>query len=266
MKPISVIIPSYKPGDYLFECLNSLAAQTLEREQFEVWVVLNGCKEPFHSEISTFLSTLPPDFDVHLLQTDTPGVSNARNLGMDAATGDFLCFIDDDDWVSQNFLEAMLAIAKKTVIVNANILTINPESGETLTDILYNYEQFNGKEQTSLLRIRRILSSACFKLIPRDIIGNRRFNTRYALGEDALFMASLTDRIHSVRLTPPDVIYYRRARTNSAARKRRSIYDRAKNCFSLYGSYLAIYCSNPFRYNLLFFLNRLAAVSKWWFR
>lgn len=266
MKSISVIIPSYKPGDYLQECLNSLVHQTIGHEQFEVWVVLNGCKEPYLSDINAFLTTLPADFNVHLLQTDAPGVSNARNLGIEAATGEYATFIDDDDWVSPNFLEKLWALADPSVVVNANILSVNIAKGETTKDPLYDYDQFMGHEQTSMMRVRRLLSSACFKLIPMKMIGKRRFDTNYALGEDALFMASLTDRIRTVRFTSPDAIYYRRIRQGSAMRHHRTLRQRAVNCFGLYRSYLGIYLSDPLHYNLIFFLNRLAAVSKWWFR
>ena len=266
MKAISVIIPSYKPGDYLKECLNSLVSQTFGHNQFEVWVVLNGCKEPYLSDINAFLTTLPADFDIHLLQTDAPGVSNARNLGLEAATGDFVTFIDDDDWVSPNFLEELYAYADPMAVVNANILSVDIAKGKTTKDPLYDYDQFLGREQTSMMRVRRLLSSACFKLIPMNMIGKRRFNTSFALGEDALFMASLTDRIRVVRFTPQDAVYYRRIRQGSAMRHHRTLRQRAENCFGLYGSYLGIYLSNPLHYNLIFFLNRLAAVSKWWFR
>ena len=266
MKPVSVIIPSYKPGEYIRQCLGSLAAQTLGREKFEVWVVLNGCREPYFSDIKAYLTTLPPDFDAHLLQTDAAGVSNARNLGLEAATGAYVCFIDDDDWVSPTFLAELYAKADAEAVVCANILSVNVLKGETVKDPLYDYDRFMEAEQTSMLRVRRLLSSACFKLIPRTVIGERRFDTGFALGEDALFMASLTDRIRAVRFTPREAVYYRRIREGSAMRRRRTLGQRARNCFSLYGSYLAIYFSHPLRYSPTFFLNRLAAVSKWWFR
>ena len=97
---ISVIIPTYKPQDYFWECLDSLAAQTLEPERFEVTVVLNGCNEPYKSLIQEHISSGMQHLNVRLVQTDTPGVSNARNMGIDMANGTYLTFIDDDDYVS----------------------------------------------------------------------------------------------------------------------------------------------------------------------
>lgn len=52
---ISVIIPSYKPRDYLFECLDSLSCQTFPHDEFEVVLILNGCKEPYISTINSYL-------------------------------------------------------------------------------------------------------------------------------------------------------------------------------------------------------------------
>ena len=114
---ISVIIPTYKPQDYLWRCLDSLDGQTLAKDKFEVILVLNGCKEPYDGEIKNYAvnhSQLPLDY----IQTDKGGVSNARNIGIDAANGDYITFIDDDDYVSPRYLEALLEVGGK---INRNI-------------------------------------------------------------------------------------------------------------------------------------------------
>lgn len=55
---ISVIIPTYKPKAYLWECLDSLVAQTFAKKDFEVLLVLNGCLEPYRSEIEHILKKI----------------------------------------------------------------------------------------------------------------------------------------------------------------------------------------------------------------
>lgn len=52
---VSVIIPTYKPGKYIEQCLKSLYSQTLSHNEFEVIIVLNGDKEPFFSKINEFI-------------------------------------------------------------------------------------------------------------------------------------------------------------------------------------------------------------------
>ena len=56
-KFISVIIPTYKPSEYLKECLHSLRRQTLSANCFEIIIILNGCNEPFFSEIKEYIET-----------------------------------------------------------------------------------------------------------------------------------------------------------------------------------------------------------------
>ena len=266
MTEVSVIIPSYKPGNYIVDCLSSFARQTLDCSRFEVIVVLNGCGEPYLPFLQDLITERLSHVRVKLLYEEIAGVSNARNRGIEEAVGEYIAFVDDDDWVSVTYLEELLAKAEPTVLVCSNILTVDAPGGQTRKDVLFDYQKFAGNDQSSLLKVRRLLSSACFKLIPRQMIGNHRFNTHFRLGEDALFMAEISANIQQVCFTSPKAIYYRRARQGSALRSKRTFRQRAENCFSLYGAYSCVYLSNPLNYNLLFFLNRLAAVSKWWFR
>ena len=56
MKPeVTVIIPTYKPQAYLYECLDSVFSQTLDKDMFEVVVVLNGCNEPYRSGVEQWI-------------------------------------------------------------------------------------------------------------------------------------------------------------------------------------------------------------------
>ena len=104
---VSVIIPTYKPGEYISECLNSLEEQDFPVSDYEVIIVLNGCDMPYRSMLQDII-TDKGYVNVRLIQTDVPGVSNARNVGVDNAKGKYLLFIDDDDWVAGNdYLSSM---------------------------------------------------------------------------------------------------------------------------------------------------------------
>ena len=127
---VSVIIPTYKPGAYLQECIESICQQTIAKEMFELIIVLNGCDEPYRSNINTFLAKCQGNINVRVLQTDQPGVSNARNMGIDEAQGEFICFIDDDDWISANYLEELINVAQDGAdIVASNVLCFSDETG-----------------------------------------------------------------------------------------------------------------------------------------
>ena len=65
---LSVIIPTYRPKDYIWECLGSIARQTLSPDMFEVIIVLNGCNEPYRSQIQAFIDEKMPHLNVQFLK------------------------------------------------------------------------------------------------------------------------------------------------------------------------------------------------------
>lgn len=131
---ISVIIPTYKPGDYIYECLDSLRQQTIDKESFEVLLVLNGCCEPWRSRLTEYveLNVQLPHF--RLFQTDTAGVSNARNIGMVEASGEYIAFVDDDDFLSPSYLEGLRAASSPTCVGLSNTVGFNDGDGAIIPD------------------------------------------------------------------------------------------------------------------------------------
>ena len=94
---ISVIIPTYKPGSYVWECLDSVYNQTFPGRRYEVIIILNGCNEPYYSQIEEYISSHSDRCTFSLIQTDESGVSNARNIGIENSNGKYLTFVDDDE-------------------------------------------------------------------------------------------------------------------------------------------------------------------------
>lgn len=262
---ISVIIPTYKPQAYLWKCLDSLFNQTLDKSEYEILIILNGCKEPFQEKIQTYIDDHSVGCRAILQQTDLAGVSNARNLALENAKGRFICFIDDDDWVSDCYLEYLLKTNNNSnCIVESNVLDYDEANSAYKDDYLTTvYKTLAaGSKDLSVYTARRLLSSSCCKLIPREVIGTARFNKDFKIGEDALFMAEISKDIPHIRLSAPEAIYYRRLRTNSASRSSVSSSYRIKNALSLCRQYIKIYLSSPTKYSLPFFINRLMAVAK----
>lgn len=261
---ISVIIPSYKPSEYLWKCLDSLFTQTLDKSFFEVIIVLNGCNQPYRSRIIQYLSENQKNGEnFHLIQTDMGGVCHARNLGIEAAKGNYVAFIDDDDWVSPNYLENLLKVADEDSIVEANVLRIDEVSGCSLDYFLTDaFVKNQSASELTFFGCRSFLSNVCCKLISRKIIGTDRFNTNYKLGEDSLFMFHLSRRIHRICMTTKDTFYYVRERSNSASRKTYSRFYRVRLALSLMESYLGAYLKDFRHYKFLFFLSRLVATAR----
>ena len=252
---ISVIIPTYKPGAYIYDCLDALLKQSLKQSLFEIILVLNGPREPYFSNIACYTKT---SANIQLLYEAKAGVSNARNVGLQIAKSRYICFIDDDDIVSYNYLENLLQCSKgQDSIVVSNVYSFHGQKDECLKDYLTMKDDSCG-----LFRNRYYLSNACCKLIPMSIIGRKRFNTKISQGEDALFMFSISDKIKSIIKTAPDCIYYRRLRETSASRKQKTITSFVLTTLKLQFAFTNIYIKEPFKYNFWLYLSRILAVLK----
>lgn len=259
---ISIIIPSYKPQGYLWECLNSLAAQTLAKDKFEVVLILNGCNEPYCTRIQKYIANTT--LKINFIQTDIGGVSYARNTGLDNAQGEYICFIDDDDYVSPSYLEELLAKASSDTISLCYPYAFN--DGEN-TQLKYNITDVYTKcsslgKQRFSYNVRRYFNGPCMKLIPMSFIQGRRFDIRFKNGEDALFMFSISDKFKQVDFTSSNAVYYRRYRSNSAVTSKKTIIYRCKNTIFLTGAYITLYLKHPLEYKFTLFINRILANIK----
>jgi glycosyltransferase involved in cell wall biosynthesis len=261
---ISVIIPSYKPDTYLWDCLDSLQNQILPDSDYEVVLILNGCCEPYKSEIEAFIKDNGWR-NLRLFQTDTPGVSNARNIGLDNAIGDYIAFIDDDDIVSPSYLSSLYEhisdVNTADELVISDVKSFEDNLGNLSSDYLSDYYA-KLKNQTSckLFTIKNFLSNCCCKLVPRALIADTRFDPNFKNGEDTLFMYSLTNRIKRVTPASNDAIYYRRLRKNSASRRVQSKKEIFINRINEFHAYAEVQISNISGYPWALFIYRYMGV------
>jgi len=257
MKKISVIIPSFSPSFYIQDCLNSISNQTFGYDEFEVLIVLNGPKEPYWEYLNNLLGTYT--FCYRLLYSDIPSVSNARNMGLKYASGEYIAFVDDDDYVSNSYLSDLYKLASKNAIVVCNVHSFNniKEQSFFLNEWLKNH---NFQDTSDFCRYRSILSVPWAKLIPRTAIGNHSFDMRFTNGEDALFITSITNSIKKLRFT--NTYYYVRIRHGSASRKKVNISSLCKDTILLILEYIHIYFNDWRNYNFSLFVYRIPGVIK----
>lgn len=256
---ISLIIPTYNPQDYIFECLDSVINQNIPISDFEILIILNGSSLEYKIKLEDYLKN-KCKYNIKLIYTKEKGVSIARNIGIDHAKGDFIAFIDDDDIISDNYLMDMQKNAKQDAMVVSNVYTFKNTIQYCEED--YISQAFKRKRRNNnKFYMRSFFSSSCCKLIPKSAIGNKRFNPQFTVGEDSLFMASISNQIKNIYFANK-AIYYRRIRDNSASRKEVSIRNIINNAITLSWNFFLIYISNPYSYNFLFFLTRYIAPFK----
>jgi len=257
---ISVIIPTYKPGEYIQECLMSLYNQTIEHSLYQIIIVLNGCDEPYRSDLLNFISAKMPNIDIDFVQTDLPGVSNARNLAIQRIKGDYVAFVDDDDAVSANYLEALHKVADKNIVAVSNVKSFK-ENISSPSDYYISraFDRLKDRQVVKGFNMRKFLSSVWGKLISKAVIENHQFDINLKNGEDAVFMLEISKNIQAMRFTFSDTIYYRRFREGSALMKRRSLRETTANYQHAICRLLALSVKEPLRYNhMLVFVKCLA--------
>lgn len=106
---VSVIVPVYNVEQYLSACLESVCCQTLK--DIEIIVVNDGSTDNSLSIIQFFQRKYS---NIKLINKENGGLSSARNAGIDAATGEYLFFLDSDDFIDLNALEEMYKKAEET--------------------------------------------------------------------------------------------------------------------------------------------------------
>jgi glycosyltransferase involved in cell wall biosynthesis len=261
---ISVIIPTYKPQDYIWECLDSLIKQTFSCDDFEIILVLNGCNNPWQENIEKYVEKNMRGMNVQFFISEMAGVSNARNLGLDNAKGEYVTFIDDDDLVSPDYLKELYECASYHVIPLSYSHAFN--DGDIKKQLPYRltnkYDDLCSSNTMPFYYANPYFSGPCMKLIHRNLIGDKRFDVRFSQGEDSLYMFLLSDNFDTVCFTSRRAIYYRRYREGSATFHKQTFLENLKHMMKLIREYCGIYFSNISGYNFFFFITRILATIK----
>jgi glycosyltransferase involved in cell wall biosynthesis len=109
---VSVIVAVYNPGEYLEGLVESLLAQSLRPGEFEVIFVDDGSTDGANVRLDELASLHPHIQAIHIPNSGWPG--RPRNLGIDAARGRYVYFVDHDDWLAPEALERLADRADRT--------------------------------------------------------------------------------------------------------------------------------------------------------
>lgn len=128
---VSVVVPVYNTAEYLKKCLDSLVNQTLQ--EMEIIVVNDGSTDDSQTIIDDFVSKFT---SIKAFEKKNGGLSDARNFGLEKASGEFIGFVDSDDYVSAEMFEELYekAIEHQAEIVLCDLEKVN-ENGESFRDL-----------------------------------------------------------------------------------------------------------------------------------
>ncbi len=173
MKKVSVIVPVYNVEKYLEKCLKSLVNQTLQ--DIEILVVNDGSTDSSQEIMNRFSENFP--HKIKIFSKENGGLSDARNFGISRAEGEFLAFVDSDDYVSENMLEEMYGLAQKhqceMVICNLQKVDENGKVTQKLTQVPNMPEKIDLEQNFSVFS--DISYFACNKIFKKELFEGRRF-------------------------------------------------------------------------------------------
>ena len=127
---VSVIVPVYNAEKFISRCITSILEQTIK--EIEIIVVNDGSTDQSAEIINSFESL---DHRIIHISQPNQGVSTARNAGLRCASGEFIGFVDADDWIEPNMFETLYALSIQhsadLVICNAFSINKNGDDNET---------------------------------------------------------------------------------------------------------------------------------------
>lgn len=209
MSRVSVIIPAYNTEKYIGKCISSILAQTYT--DFELIVVDDGSSDKTPKIIDDFAKQDPRVRPIHKFNA---GVSAARNTGLNNATGEFVLFVDSDDYIAPTTLERAIAEydSKHCEIIQFNFC--NVKDGV----IAKPKKRFNkeGYVPFPLDKWSSVWFSVCYKLVKRSLYedNNLRFYEWTNQNEDTAMCILLFSYVNGVYCIE-DYLYYRISREDS---------------------------------------------------
>lgn len=192
MKKVSVIVPCYNASEYLDQCMRSLLDQTIGREELEVILIDDVSTDDTKIKIQEYAGNYP-DIVRALYLEENMRQGGARNRGIDIATGEYISFLDADDWMD---LESYKKLYERAKGSDLDILQFDRTHVERGEEHRYGFCQLEGDLDLEDLETRRLFlmsglfSAGCTnKLFRREMVWNSQ--ARFAekmIFEEPLFV------------------------------------------------------------------------------
>lgn len=212
---LSVIVPIYNRREYLRECLESIFHQTYTN--MEVILVDDGSTDGSEEMCDRYAECY--DF-VKVIHQENLGLLTARKNGLEKAVGEYVGFVDSDDWVAADMYERLMEVSAGTDIVSLDYCMVNNQQiikdkvsslrgsfvrGQNLDQLLYRmmYDREN--------HLRGVQPSLCTKVIRRELLykSMQLVDTRITLGEDAAIFYPCCMKAEKIEILEEYKYFYR---------------------------------------------------------
>lgn len=243
---VSIIVPVYNVENYVSQCLDSLLNQTYSN--LEIICVDDGSTD---SSFDILISYAKKDNRIKIFQQTNQGQSFARNDGLSHVTGDYVTFIDSDDWIEQNYIERLLFLALDNKYDAVMCSYIREYKNKSLKSHIFDTSYFELKgEEVQRKLVRRFFGpidkelknpanydapiSACMQLFKTEIALSSRFADIREIGsfEDGLYQICIYQKCFSFCYIDEHLYHYRKFNSNSTTTKyRERLFEQWNNLY-----------------------------------
>lgn len=232
---VSIIIPAFNTEKYIEECINSVINQTYKN--IEVIIIDDGSIDNTASIVNELSKK---DKRIKLYSQKNSGVNIARKKGVELSNGEYVMFLDSDDWIDNNTIEVLIdkAIKNKADIIKFSMIY---EPSKQIRNITNRKEIFIQKERYTLLYEMILktykLNSICATLIKKQILDShfKSLNVSLLFAEDFMINIDILNNSNNMLLLN-EPFYHYRLNQESTTKKRdvKKILSNAENAFEAY--------------------------------
>ena len=200
---VSILSPCYNVEMFLPQCLDSIVNQTYTNLQ--IVLIDDGSKDNTWRVLQDYASR---DSRIEIYHQENQGVASTRNNLLDKVKGDYVLFVDSDDWIELDMVGYLVTNALE---MNAEMVTCGcvPTGGRIIDNAITKESWNKDKVIKEFLRHVSFSGALWNKLIKSCIIRDTKFDTRISYGEDALFCWDLLQSVESIVVTDAQLYNHR---------------------------------------------------------
>lgn len=200
---VTILSPCYNVGQFLPKYFETVLGQTYSNLQ--VVLIDDGSKDDTWAVMQEYAAK---DSRVEVYHQENQGVAATRNNLLDKVKGDYVLFVDSDDWIELDMVEYLVRVAleynSKFVMCDRVINDANPKECEPTIQILSQEQAVH-----DFLRHEYFVGSLWNKLLDSSLLHNERFHCGISYGEDALFCWGVLQKVDKVVVTDRQLYHYR---------------------------------------------------------
>ena len=203
---LSIVVPMYNSEKYIGKCLESLVSQEISNQEYEIIVINDGSTDGSKDIVKNYINKYK---NIRIISVENGGQSKARNIGIDNAKGEYIFFVDSDDYISKNSLKRLL---DRSIEYKLDMMFFDLKQVDDENEVDCKYNMDNGlkiKDGIQYFADNNVNNGPWHYLISRNFVIEN--NLRFIEGkfcEDGMFLISSIFEAKRVSYSKVDVYRY----------------------------------------------------------